>query len=167
MEKLNEMNWSRLSKGPIKEPLMDYLERIFEEEMENDRKIRVAVGTDSQKHGGVWKFATVILLMMESDEGVSHGAKVIYSKYSTRDIISINERMVREVAKSVEVAYEIYDLVDLYDFPLEIHADINPDPKWKSNKALSEAVGLILGMGYDFKIKPDAWASSKAADKLC
>jgi len=81
--------------------------------------------------------------------------------------MEINERMVREVAKSVEVAYEIFDLVDLYDFNLEIHADINPDPKWKSNKALSEAVGYILGMGYDFKIKPDAWASSQAADKLC
>jgi hypothetical protein len=34
--------------------------------------------------------------------------------------------MVYEVGKS-EVAYGIAPLLDLYDIPLEIHADINPD----------------------------------------
>jgi predicted RNase H-related nuclease YkuK (DUF458 family) len=161
------MEWSRLSKGKIKEPLIEYLEKLFDEVLEEDGVYRVAVGTDSQKHGATWKFATVILLMKESSDGVSHGAKVIYSKYNDTSIMTINERMVKEVAKSIEVATEIVDLVDLYDFKMEIHADINPDPRWKSNKALSEAAGYILGMGYDFKIKPEAWASSKAADKLC
>jgi predicted RNase H-related nuclease YkuK (DUF458 family) len=162
------MEWYRLNKGKIKEPLIEYLEKLFDEALENGSKYRVAVGTDSQQYGKTWKFATVILLIMESGDGsASHGAKVIYSKYSNQDIMTINERMVREVAESIGVATEIVDLVDLYEFPLEIHADINPDPRWKSNKALSEAAGYILGMGYEFKIKPDAWASSKAADKLC
>jgi len=160
-------NWQRLNEGPIKVPILEYLEKIFEEQTDLGNKIKVCVGTDSQQHGKTWKFATVILLIVEDSAGVGKGGKIIYSQYKTKDKMEINERMVREVAKSVEVAYEIFDLVDLYDFNLEIHADINPDPKWKSNKALSEAVGYILGMGYDFKIKPDAWASSKAADKLC
>jgi len=75
--------------------------------------------------------------------------------------------MVFEVGKSVEVAYELAPLLDLYDIPLEIHADINPDPNHESNKALQQAVGYILGMGYEFKVKPDAWAASSAADKKC
>jgi predicted RNase H-related nuclease YkuK (DUF458 family) len=79
----------------------------------------------------------------------------------------VNERMVYEVSKSVEVAYEIASLLDLYEIPLEIHADINPDPLHDSNKALQSAVGYILGMGYSFKVKPDAWAASSAADKKC
>jgi predicted RNase H-related nuclease YkuK (DUF458 family) len=33
-------------------------------------------------------------------------------------------------------------------------------PKWESNKALQQAIGYILGMGYQFKIKPDAYAAS-------
>ena len=79
----------------------------------------------------------------------------------------VNERMVYEVGKSVEVAYEIAPLLDLYDIKMEIHADINPDPKHESNTALQQAVGYILGMGYEFKVKPDAWAASNAADKKC
>ncbi len=43
--------------------------------------------------------------------------------------------------------------------------DINPDIKWESNRALSEAIGYILGMGYGFKVKPNAWAATKSADK--
>ena len=75
--------------------------------------------------------------------------------------------MVFEVGKSVEVAYEVAPLFDLYEIKLEIHADINPNPEHDSNKALQQAVGYILGMGYEFKIKPDAWAASSAADKKC
>lgn len=162
-----EMKWNRLDEGSIDEPIMDYLERIFEEEYEKGNSMKVCVGTDSQKYGGTWKFATVIALLMRDKHGAGKGAKVIFSKYSNKDTMSINERMVREVAKSVEVAYEIYPLVDLYDFQFEVHADINPDPKWKSNRALSEAIGLILGMGFDYKVKPHAYAAMACADRLC
>ena len=53
-----------------------------------------------------------------------------------------------------------------YDVEMEIHADINTDPYFASNKALKEAMGYILGMGFVFKAKPDAFASSSCADKV-
>ena len=161
------MEWNRLNKGSIKEPIIDYLEKMFDDQLESGDTYKVCVGTDSQQYGKTWKFATVILLINTGKDGVGKGARVIYSKYKTQDIMSINQRMVREVSNSVNVAYEIQPLVDLYEYKMEIHADINPDPKWKSNKAVSEAVGLILGMGYDFKIKPSSWAATSAADRLC
>ena len=93
------------------------------------------------------------------------GAQYFNTKFKkTKD--AVKERMMYEVSKSIEVAYEISPLLDEYDIPLEIHADINPDIKWESNRALTEAVGYILGMGYDFKVKPDAWASSNGADRM-
>jgi len=49
---------------------------------------------------------------------------------------------------------------------LEVHADINTDPEFKSNVALKEAMGYILSMGFQFKAKPDAFASSSCADKV-
>jgi len=49
---------------------------------------------------------------------------------------------------------------------LEVHADINTDPHFQSNLALREAMGYILGMGFVFKAKPDAFASSSCADKV-
>ena len=78
----------------------------------------------------------------------------------------VNERMIAEVGKSIEIATLIAPLLDEYDIKLEIHADINPNPKWESNKALSAAVGWILGSGYEFKIKPDAPAASNCSDKF-
>lgn len=170
------MKWKRNDKV-IEEPIVDYLEKIFEAELTKGRILKVSVGTDSQKAGKfTYKFATVILITTTEDLGggvvVGRGGMVIASTYyhdfkqaNSKELV--NERMVFEVGKSVEVAYEIAPLLDLYDIKMEIHADINPDPKHDSNKALQQAVGYILGMGYDFKIKPDAWAASTAADKKC
>ena len=57
-------------------------------------------------------------------------------------------------------------IIDLYEVDLEVHADINTNPSFKSNTALSEAMGYILSMGFVFKAKPDAFASSYCANKM-
>jgi predicted RNase H-related nuclease YkuK (DUF458 family) len=74
--------------------------------------------------------------------------------------------MLVEVAKSIEIAYELCDLFTRYDVDMEVHADINTNPQFKSNVALSEATGYILGMGFAFKTKPEAFASSSCANKM-
>ena len=171
------MKWKR-NDIVIEEPISDYLSKIFDEEIEKGHMFKVSVGTDSQRGGGkgTYKFATVILITSSEDLGggviTGRGGKVIAATYyntfkQTNAKELVNERMVYEVGKSVEAAYEIAPLLDLYDVKLEIHADINPNPAHESNKALQTAVGYILGMGYSFKIKPDAWAASTAADAKC
>jgi|Laugrespbdmm15dd_1035085.scaffolds.fasta_scaffold70888_2 predicted RNase H-related nuclease YkuK (DUF458 family) len=168
------MKWKRNDKL-IEEPINDYLEKLITDELDKNRMLKVSVGTDSQKLGKSYKFATVILITTSEDLGggvtVGRGGMIISATYfndfkqTNKELV--NERMIFEVGKSVEVAYEIAPLLDLYDIKLEVHADINPDPKHESNKALQQAVGYILGMGYEFKVKPDAWAASNAADKKC
>lgn len=71
-----------------------------------------------------------------------------------------------EVAKSIEIAYALCDIFIEYGVDLEVHADINTNPQFKSNDALKEAMGYILGMGFAFKAKPEAFASSCCADKM-
>jgi predicted RNase H-related nuclease YkuK (DUF458 family) len=169
------MKWKR-NDVVITESINDYLERIFEEEKAKGFDLKVSVGTDSQKGGGLgsYKFATVILITTTEDLGgvtVGRGGMIVaatyYNVFKQRAKELVNERMVYEVSKSVEVAYGIAPLLDLYEIPMEIHADINPDPAHDSNKALQEAVGYILGMGYSFKVKPSAIAASNCADKFC
>jgi predicted RNase H-related nuclease YkuK (DUF458 family) len=169
------MKWKR-NDVVIKEPINDYLEKLIEEELAKGLTITVSIGTDSQKASkGSYKFATVIVLRTTEDLGggviVGRGGMVIastyYHEFKLRNKELVNERMVFEVGKSVEIAYEIAPLLDLYDIPLEIHADINPKPEYASNKALQATIGWILGMGYDFKIKPEAFAASTAADRKC
>jgi predicted RNase H-related nuclease YkuK (DUF458 family) len=168
------MKWKR-NNVVIKEPILEYLEKIFEEEIEKGYNFKVSVGTDSQKSSkNAYKFATVILITTSENLGgeitVGRGGIIVaatyYHEFKARNKELVNERMVFEVSKSVEVAYEIAPLLDLYEVPLEIHADINPDPKHESNKALQQAVGYILGMGYEFKVKPESYCASHCADNL-
>jgi predicted RNase H-related nuclease YkuK (DUF458 family) len=168
------MKWKR-NNVVIKEPIVEYLEKIFDEEIAKGYKFKVSVGTDSQKSGkNTYKFATVILITTSEDLGgeisVGRGGIIVattyYHEFKARNKELVNERMVFEVSKSVEVAYEIAPLLDLYEVPLEIHADINPDPRHESNKALQQAVGYILGMGYEFKVKPESYCASHCADNL-
>lgn len=169
------MKWKR-NDEVIKIPIVEYLEQLFEKKMEKGMMLKVSIGTDSQKASrGSYKFATVILIRTIENLGggvtVGRGGMIIsstyYNEFKAKNKELVNERMVFEVSKSVEVAYEIAPLLDLYEVPLEIHADINPDPIHESNKALQQAIGYILGMGYSFKVKPDAYAASNAADKKC
>lgn len=182
------MEWIRLNNGPINEPILVYLEKLVKEKLEDGIHIKIAIGTDSQKRGKGYKFATVILIIMERSLGYDKdgseifkgiGGMVIYKKFwdemkaSTtlkkhREIEVLNQRMILEVSKSIEVAIEIQPLLDSLGVKLEIHADINPDPeRGLSNATLKDAIGYIMGMGYEFKVKPLAWAASKAADNLC
>lgn len=170
------MKWKR-NDVVIKEPITDFLEKIFDEEIAKGYKFTVSIGTDSDRAGkpGYYKFATVILISTYEDLGggviVGRGGIVVhtisYNQFKNRAKELVNERMVFEVGKSIEVAYEVAPLLDLYEIKLEVHADINPNPAHESNKALQQAVGYILGMGYQFKIKPEAISASYEADRLC
>jgi hypothetical protein len=95
-----------------------------------------------------------------------NGGFMLIHKETMYQPFAIKERMMMEVAKSIEVAYGLCTLFSLYDIPMEVHADINKNAQFKSNEALKEASGYILGMGFVFKAKPDAFASSSCANKM-
>lgn len=80
--------------------------------------------------------------------------------------MTIKQRMLTEVAKSIEVAYSLCNIFSRFGVAMEVHADINTNPSFKSNDALKEAMGYIVGMGFAFKAKPEAFASSSCANKV-
>lgn len=155
------MKWRRLNGNKIELPIKDAVEKTIIKEIEAGYKLKVCIGTDSQVRGNVVEFATVIVFLREKKGGF-----MFIHTYKKEQTMSIRERMILEVAKSVEVAYSLCDLLDKYDVGLEVHADINTDPHFQSNVALKEAMGYILGMGFEFKAKPEAFASSSCADKV-
>ncbi len=124
-------------------------------------KLKICIGSDSQVRGDHIEFATVIVFLRKGKGGFMY-----INNESYVGTMSLKERMISEVSKSVAIAYELCDTLDFYHVELEVHADINTDPSFKSNIALREAMGYIMGMGYTFKAKPDAFASSSCADKV-
>ncbi len=161
MKSLIDMRWRRLNGATIDGNLLDAIEAAIVRERAAGNKLKVCIGTDSQKRGEIVEFATVIVFVREKKGGF-----MFIANYNQPANMSIKERMITEVGRSVEIAYKMCDLLDRYEVELEVHADINTDPSFKSNKALADAMGYILGMGFVFKAKPDAYASSYCADKV-
>lgn len=155
------MKWRTFNGNRIELPIKEAVEQAIVRETNAGHRLKVCIGTDSQVRGKITEYATVIVFVREKKGGF-----MFISNYKEEQKRSLKERMITEVAKSVEVAYSLCDLLDRYKVELEVHADINTDPSFQSNTALKEAMGYILGMGFVFKAKPNAFASSSCADKM-
>ncbi len=155
------MLWRNFSGEPLQLPVKQAVENALIRETNAGYKMKVCIGTDSQVRGADTEFATVIVFLREK-----RGGFMYICNEKTKHVYTIKERMLVEVAKSIEIAYELCDLFNKYDIDMEVHADINTNPQFKSNEALREAMGYILGMGFAFKAKPEAFASSCCADKI-
>lgn len=155
------MSWRRLNGQKIELPIKEAVEQAIIKETEEGHRLKVCIGSDSQVRSGVVEYATVIVFLREKKGGF-----MFIQNSKSEKKMGIRERMITEVAKSVEIAYALCDLLTTYKVELEVHADINTDPHFQSNAALKEAMGYILGMGFVFKAKPNAFASSCCADKV-
>ena len=156
------MKWRKLNGDIISSPIKDVVRETILREKAAGYKLKICIGTDSQVHAESIEFATVILFLREKKGGFMF----INNDRSTNMRMSLRERMITEVGKSVEVAYSLCDLLDEHHVALEVHADINTDPHFQSNVAFRDAMGYIMGMGFVFKAKPDAVAASCCADKV-
>lgn len=155
------MTWKKFSGEIIQSDIHDEVRKAIERETGIGNKLKVCIGTDSQVKGSVTDYATVIVFLREKK-----GAFMFIHQERSSRKMSIKERMLTEVHKSIETAYSLCDLLDKYNVDLEVHADINTNPMFKSNQALHEAMGYILSMGFVFKAKPEAFASSACANKM-
>jgi predicted RNase H-related nuclease YkuK (DUF458 family) len=155
------MCWRKLNGEKIELPIKEAVKKVLETETANNKKLKVCIGTDSQVKCNYTEFATVIVFLREHNGGFMfiHNDKTV-NKFH------IKERMLLEVSKSVQIAYELSDLLIEHNVEMEIHADINTNPQFKSNDALKDSMGYILGMGFNIKVKPDAFASSCCADRI-
>lgn len=161
MKYTNQFKWRKFSGEALSGSILENVEHAIKREQSEGYRLKVCIGSDSQVRGITTEFATVIVFLREKKGGFMY----IHSEKTTQKM-SIKERMITEVSKSVQIAYTLCDLLDKYNVELEVHADINTDPHFPSNVALKEAMGYILGMGFKFKAKPDAFASSCCADKM-
>lgn len=156
------MSWRRLNGSRILLPIKEAVESTITKEREAGNKLKICIGTDSQVRGKCIYFATVIVFLREKKGGF-----MFINSETSLQKMTIRERMIYEVSRSVTTAYDLADILNKHDIDLEIHADINTDASFKSNVALKEAMGYIRGMGYEFKAKPHSFASSSCADKVC
>ena len=160
-EAMEQQQWRKLSGQKIHIPIEDEVRAAILREKEMGHQLKVCIGTDSQVKGKETEFATVIVFIRKGKGGFMY-----INNETTLQKMSIKQRMLTEVAKSIDVAYALCRIFTVYGVDMEVHADINTNPNFKSNDALKEAMGYIMGMGFAFKAKPEAFASSSCANKV-
>jgi hypothetical protein len=159
--KTDQQQWRKLNGQKIGRPIEVEVTDVIASERAMGHELKVCIGTDSQVKGRDTEFATVIVFIRKGKGGF-----MFIRNETSRQKMSIKERMLVEVGKSIEVAYALCNIFSRYSVDMEVHVDINTNPSFKSNDALKEAMGYIMGMGFAFKAKPDAFASSSCANKV-
>lgn len=122
-------------------------------------QIEVLIGCDSQNRKRTTTYAIVVGLY-----NPGKGAHVLYNRFEIpREKDNIG-RLLNEVWYSVQTAEEFKNKLNI--IPEWIDIDLNPDPKYRSNQALSSAVGVVTGMGYKVRHKGLDPMMTYASDKL-
>lgn len=122
--------------------------------------VEILIGTDSQCYSNIRTVYGVVIGLYTYGKG----AHVL----CTREVVPIEKnlqsRLLKEVWKSIEVAE--YLTSNGLPKPNWIDIDLNPDPKYRSNKVLREAVGMIEGMGYKARYKQSGAMMTYSANHL-
>jgi len=109
--------------------------------------VEILIGSDSQSFSNSKTVYGVVIALYTTGKG----AHVLCTKDITPFEKDTSSRLMTEVWKAVEVAEHLRN--NGLPKATWIDIDLNPDPKYKSNKVLRQAVGLVEGMGYKVRYK--------------
>ena len=119
---------------------------------------KVIIGSDSKYYRKYVKYATVVCV-----HTIESGVTYWYSKSKRYNVKGdIQTRIWTEVNLSMDIALSLQEYMPLGS--IEVHCDINSNPKYASNRFNVGASGYVIGCGFNYKCKPDAWAASDVAD---
>lgn len=122
----------------------------------------IRVTKDKRMYG---KYATVCIVHINGNKGCKIFSHKSYEPDYDVKASRPRMRMMNEVIKVCELYNQLIPYID--EFEVEVHLDINTDPKHGSNCAATEAAGYVLGVtGLEAKLKPDSWAASFGADHV-
>lgn len=122
--------------------------------------VEIHLGCDSQREGGNIIYGLALCLYVPG-----HGGHVVKKKIKVNSNPNRYEKLWREVEISVEAADELGCVIE--NQQLTIHVDYNSKPNTGSNGLYDAGLGYITGHGYKALGKPNAWASSVVADRVC
>ena len=128
----------------------------------NDR-FTVMVGTDSHVHNNRDVcFVTVVFV-----HRVSKGGHFFYRKYKKKNITNLKQRMFYEATQSLTTASLLMTELQNLGCPsvnLEVHADVGNGGETRA--IVKEIVGMIEAQGFISRVKPNAPAATKLADRF-
>jgi predicted RNase H-related nuclease YkuK (DUF458 family) len=136
--------------------VIDYIKNYLTDKED----VEILIGSDSQCYNNSKTVYGVVIALYTKGKG----AHVLCTRESTQMERDLSTRLINEVWKAVEVA----ELLKNNGLPKAawIDIDLNPDPRYKSNRALRQAVGLVEGMGYKVRYKHNGAMITYGANHL-
>ncbi len=125
-----------------------------------DAKYKLIIGSDSHARDDSC-FVTAVII-----HRLGKGARYYYQRQWHRKITSLRQKIFYETSLSLTVASDLADRLTLnghHELDLEIHLDIGQ--AGRSRDLIRELVGMVVGSGFDARIKPDSYGAFTVADK--
>jgi predicted RNase H-related nuclease YkuK (DUF458 family) len=148
--------WGTMTIEEMAESLKDFLQE------DTQAKYKVVIGTDSSTTGRSTIFVTALII-----HRIGKGARFFFRKKQSKPIPDLRRRIYQETELSLELI-ELLKKKGIHQFlskwPIEIHTDIGQHGETK--KLIHEIVGWVTSVGYDVKIKPNAFGASAVADRF-
>ena len=155
--------FTTLSKKEIPD-IAEYVKEYITNKDRND-EIEILIGCDSQCYGSKKTvYGLVIVLHTVTKGGSGKGGHILCHKEVKPFEKNTPVRLLQEVWMSVELANDLTERG--LPKPTYIDIDLNPDPKFKSNAVLRQAIGLVEGMGYKARWKHTGVMATYSANML-
>jgi uncharacterized protein len=140
-------------------PIPDVIEYI-REYISTRENVEILIGSDSQSYSNRKTVYGVVIALYTKGKG----AHVLCMRETVPMEHNTPSRLLSEVWKSIEIAEFLKE--NGLPKPTWIDIDLNPDPKFKSNSVLRQAVGMVEGMGYKVRYKHVGAMMTYAANHL-
>ena len=155
MEKFISPSYGFLDYDGVIEKVAEYIRR------DTYFKYKVIVGTDSESRNNKVDFVTAIVV-----HRLGKGGIYFWQKNQREKIFSIPERIAKETQFSIELAWKIRDTFQhngLSGYEPEVHLDIGENGATRD--MIKWVTGMVLGSGFEYKIKPESFAANTVADR--
>lgn len=114
------------------------------------------LGTDSKQRAAHTDYVTAVAVLHPG-----HGGRIFYRRWRERRSPSLAHKLYQETQLSLEIAQELH-LARLG--PIVVHVDANDDLRHLSSKYVSGLAGMVVGYGFQVRVKPDSWCATHVAD---
>lgn len=133
------------------------------EEFKDSENVIIHIGTDAQAKGhNKANFVTVIVVYT-----MSKGGRIFYWRDKNISFFSLWDKLYGETERSLRIATDLEKHFGIeFGSKIMVHVDANEDKRWASSSYVKQLAGMVMGYGFKYVLKPDAWAASHCADHI-
>ena len=128
-----------------------------------DDNYKLIIGTDSHS----FLNESVIFVTAVVVHRIGKGGRFFYHKQKTRYMESLRQRIYYETFLSLEVATRLTEqLAQSNDCHLNVEIHLDVGEKGETRDIIKEVVGMVIGSGYEARIKPYSYGATTVADRF-